>query len=153
MKITSPKMLAVWARKNTALGLKVAAAMAYAEVERERVDAYEKPIYDSYQFRDENGELVPYKNWLGVNDDRINDFFERMKDVHVEHGWKGDRDYHPALVAENALIEAENELLRLGAVEVMGIDPDSLIGSRLDLRKKAIDMLLGMLLSAVKKSR
>lgn len=140
--------LKAWGKKYGELAMTYCKAKAFAEVERERVDAYKKPIFEKYNFvYDEKWGEGPKKitdeNHLYLADlehETVKAYFEEMKDAHIVHGWTGERDFCPALVAEHLLIDAENAILDAGT-EFTGIEKETLYG---DNRKKMIDLLVGV---------
>jgi hypothetical protein len=136
-----------WARTNRDLALTVCTAKAFAEVERERVDAYVRPIFARYAFTDDLGRtgrlLVDPKDcYLSEDDARCAAFFAECDRAHRAHGWSGPDGNCPALEAEHLLIKAENLLLdALGGL--IGMDGFY----SLDLRARALDLALGACLT------
>ena len=60
----------------------------------------------------------------------------------LEAGFKIKKDYCPLLIAENLLIEAENNLIDTFE-EITGIKRDDILN--LDLRKKYLDLTLSLM--------
>lgn len=146
-----------WATKNRPLALKVLAAMAFAQVERERVDGYIEPIFAKYGFRHDDdhggrikpsGKLLEHSRqlYLSKDDVRAKLFYEECRKANIEHGWKGDPELCPALTAESALTKAEQALLK-AANGMMGINVEDLYGEK---RKTLLDLLLGACVRAMK---
>lgn len=147
-----------WATKNRPLALKVLAAMAFAEVERERVNAYIEPIFLKYGFRHDNdyggrvrptGELLKESRqlYLSKDEDGAQRFYAECNRANVEHGWKGDPELCPALVAEGIQTKAEQALLK-AANGLLGLDAESIYGEK---RKQLLDLLLGACVRTMRK--
>lgn len=117
-----------WCRDHRRLALSVCQAKALALVTRERVDAYIKPIFDSFNFKysgesvekieDRGGESIlgkplPSPRELYLCDDpRIEEYFAACDAEHRRQGYTDlQPGYCPALVAESLLIDAENALM------------------------------------------
>lgn len=138
-----------WAKDNASLAKAVLMAQAYAELTRERVDAYIRPIFDSYQFKEDctfdgkhtpSGKLLESPKQLYLCDDPlIGAFYDDCDKAHREHGFKGPKGHCPALRAENLLMQAQQHLIDSGA-ELMGIDSHAVYG---DDRKKLLKLLIG----------
>lgn len=142
-KIT-PDGLKAWVRANRELALAVCKVRAFAELERERVDAYVRPIFERYAFRNDlggrtAGEVLtnPREIYLSEDEERCAAYFAEVARAHQEHGWRGDPEHCPALVAEDLLVKAENALLE-SLAEFVGVDGFW----NLDLRKRALDLAL-----------
>ena len=137
-----------WAQAHRQQALAVCAAKAFAECERERVDAYIQPIFDSFSFQ-YCGELadkcnlsgpVPREDLYLCDDPRVQDYYATCDAAHRVHGFTGPDGHCPAMIAENAVMEAERDLIEAGA-KLMGIDSTALIYG--DTREKLLDILLG----------
>lgn len=141
--------LKTWARTNRSLAMMVAKAMAFAQVERERVDAYVVPIFVRYGFTDsDTGETLtdPRKLYLSNDEKRCAEFYAEVAIAHRANGWDGDPEFCPALVAEDLQTKAENLLLEsLG--KRIGVDGFY----NLDLRKRVLDLSLAVCLSEVRR--
>lgn len=137
-----------FARDHKGLAHTVCTAQAFAELERERVDAYTRPIFDRYTFLCERtGKRITDPDRLYLTDlDGANylDYLEAVYDAHAAHGWEGPRDHCPALVAESLHTDAENCLLQAFA-DFIGASTASFYG---DTRKRALDLLLRACLNA-----
>jgi hypothetical protein len=133
-----------WAKKNKGLAKTVCLAKAFAETERERVNAYAEKLFATYEFYndlDGSGERLDTYHDLYLSEDEggATKFYHELSALHVENGWTGDPEHCPALTAESLLTEAENALLAsLG--EFAGFDAGSLYS--LELRNKALDLAL-----------
>lgn len=149
-----------WAVTNIPLAQKVLAAMAFAEVERERVDSYIEPIFLKYGFRHDDdhggrikpsGKLLEHSRqlYLSKDDVRTKLFYEECRKANIERGWKGDPELCPALVAEHALTKAEQALLK-AASPMMGVETEDIYGEK---RKQLLDLLLGACVRAMKDKR
>ena|SRR5581483_10804931 len=143
MTARTPAEFKVWAKLNKPIAKAVCAAMAIAQVERERVNAYVLPIFQTYRFLDENGAQIdsPDKLFLSEDDAMCKAFYAACDVAHRAHGWKGSEGSCPALTAANLVIKAENALLEAGC-EFLGLKemPSALYGG--DKRKEMLDLLL-----------
>ena len=138
-----------WARANHGAALLVFKAQAFAELERERVDAYIEPLFKSFNFEycgalaEKTGMSGPLPSskelYLCDDEERVKEYFKACARAHRAHGWQGEEEFCPALVAEHAHVIAENEFLREGC-KVFGIDA---IPARPDLRQRMLKLLLG----------
>lgn len=130
------EQLKTWARDNRELALAVAKTQAFAQLERERVNAYVLPIFMSYGFTDEDGKPItkPERLYLSDAEDRIALYYDECDLAHSAHGYTGEYGTCPALVAESLQIKAENALLQSLATFI-GVDG---FYASLDLRKKAL---------------
>lgn len=120
----------------------VMVAMAKADVERKRVDAYIEPIFATFNFRDSRtGESIAHSRSLYLSDEeeRVKEYYAACDAAHREHGFTGPDGHCPALVAENELLKAERKLLEV-ACKWLDFDVDLLYGEN---RKKMLDLLLG----------
>lgn len=139
--------LKTWAKANKSLAETVALATAYAQTERARVDAYEAPIFARYGFTDaDDGTPItdPRRLYLSGDDAACAAFYAECLVAHKAHGWTGDPEHCPALVADSDRIKVENLLLEsLG--EFMGSGKEHGFWT-LELRKKALDLALGVCL-------
>lgn len=125
----------------------VLAARVFAECERARVDAYIRPIFDSYGFTHgakwgdaHAGERLQEPKDLYLADDEIQvaAYFEECDRAHRAHGFTGPKGHCPALTAEYLVVEAERALIDLTA-PTFGIDPDALF---LDHRATFLDLII-----------
>jgi hypothetical protein len=135
------KKLRAWARKNRSLAETVLKAQAFAELERERVDAYVAPIFARYGFKDDEGNAIasPRKLYLCEDDAACAVFYAECDVVHRANGFTGGAGECPALVAEDLLTQAQNLLLD-SLARFVGVDGFS--GS-LELRAKALKLAIG----------
>lgn len=141
-KLTVRKLKS-WARTNLELATLALKAKVFADLERERVNAYILPIFASYGFTndlDGSGALLtdPRKLYLSSDEERCTIYFADCDRAHREHGYEGEAGTCPALVAEDLQIKAENLLLdSLG--KFIGVD----VPLSLELRAKALDIAIG----------
>lgn len=150
MKTPTLNAFKTWAISHRPLALAVCKAQAFAEYERERVNAYITPIFHQFHFKANNKitERDPDFNRplttpeaLYLSDDlRIPDYYAHCDAAHRSHGFKGPEGHCPALIAEHIHIQAENALLE-EAQDLLGVDPSSLEG-------KTREEMLTLLLSA-----
>lgn len=154
MKTPTLQQFQSWARDNRLLALAVCQAQAFAECERKRVDAYQLPIFKRYNFKVREEWLKPDSRhqqtidsprdlYLSDQEELCAQYYAECHAANIAHGWKGNPDHCPALVAENLLMEAQRALLESGA-ELLGMDLTACYG---DLRKRALDLLLGACLA------
>jgi len=140
-------MLKTWARRNKDLAMTVCKAKAFAEVERERVDAYVAVVFAGFGFKDEDGNAIPdaRRLYLCEDDAACAAFYAACDVAHRANGWTGEEGHCPALTAENLQIQAENLLLAsLG--EFVGVD-DGDFSRSLEMRAKALNIALGVCLA------
>lgn len=125
----------------------VVTATAFAQCERERVDAYVLPIFQRYGFKDESGKPIksPKQLYLCRNELDVADYFADCDEAHRAHGFKGPQGHCPALVAEelrriaeSALIDAGCRFLQIEQLEIYDME----------LRAKMLDLLMGACLKA-----
>lgn len=122
-------------------------AKAFAAAERRRVDAYVRPIFDSYRFP-VSRRRVDLGEPEFVNDPdllfRCEDatlcarFYEECARAHAAHGFTGPADHCPALCAGHNLIIAENALLA-EACPLIGAPDHSYL--TLEIRAKFLRLL------------
>ena len=119
----TPSQLKAFSRLTLApIVLKLNLARLLAESERKRVDAYILPFFNSLEFMT-NPEMTgepaeritkPDELYLCGDKEKVAQYFADCDRLHKEHGSKLPDGYCPALVAEHAVIDAENELLIAG---------------------------------------
>lgn len=120
----------------------VMVAMAFAKLERERVDAYIEPIFATFSFTESRtGKPIATPDSLYLTDDepRLKEYYAACDAAHRKHGFTGPEGHCPALIAENAVMKAERALLEVAA-KWFDLDVDLIYGEN---RKKMIDLLLG----------
>lgn len=148
MKTPSLSQFKTWARQNHELAQAVCAAQAFAECERQRVDAYVLPIFKSYTFivglTGVRRKLVEYVTsprdlYLCTDEALCKKYYAECDQAHRAHGFKGQDGFCPALVAESELVDAQNALIKSGA-ELLGIDGADVHGEH---RKQMLHLLLG----------
>lgn len=123
-------------------------ATAFAELERERVDAIQRKI-----IADMGITCEPSKMWQ-MADSTWKEYHRRCQDRHLADGYKdAAQGYCPALVAESLQIDAENALIR----EALRFFPDCtcdalLCGTKtrggLETRAEYLRLLIGLVVSA-----
>lgn len=154
MKTPTLSEFQAWARENHRLAHSVCLAQAFAECERKRVDAYVLPIFNSYtwtvrpEFQERRNGGVntidkPGDLYLSDQEEQLAEYYAACKAAHIAHGWRGDPDHCPALSADSLLMEAQQALLESGS-ELLGVNLRDVYG---DLRKRALDLLLGACLA------
>jgi hypothetical protein len=145
--------LKTWAHSPTfaQLSAAVLVAKAAAEVTREKVDAYIRPVFDRYGFKDEDGRPIesPRQLYLCKDDAACDRFFAECTATHRANGYTLPDGYCPALVAETKLIEAENALINEWA-RVFGVTDGQRAHVTLDTRDKLLNLLLGLAVMAGK---
>lgn len=125
-------------------------ARVYAEMERERVDAYIRPIFDRYGFTysGKYGKAGPIEKqdhlYLCDDEPGIAAYFAECDTAHRAHGFKGPDGHCPALTAEHLVVVAENALIGL-AEPMFGVAVSDLYGDR---RAKYLDLLIGAAVEA-----
>jgi hypothetical protein len=145
-----------WARDNKPLALAVSGARVFAEMEKERVNAYILPIFAKYEFyndleceqtnsrRAERTRITnPALLYLSTDEEQVQRYYEETYDAHEQHGWTGERGYCPALVARHLQVQAENTLLESYQSQ-MDIETMCLT---LEKRQRMLDLLLGACLA------
>lgn len=152
MKTLTLDAFTAWAIRYRPLALAVCKTQAFAECERERVNAYILPIFTRYAFH-ADGDLAmrlgkprrslssPDELYLS-DDPRIPAYYAECDAAHGEHGFTGPEGHCPALRAEHLHIEAENILLQEAEI-LLGVDASSLDGEK---RDRLLTLLLGVCL-------
>lgn len=125
-------------------------ARIHVDHERERVNAYIRPIFDRYRF--EYGAIAkglhtgpiedPKYLYLADDGPKMDAYFEECDAAHRAHGFTGPHGHCPALVAETLLMETERAFIELaeplfGIRDVYGDD-----------RAKYLELLIGAALKA-----
>jgi hypothetical protein len=133
-------------------------AKAFAQAERERVDAYVMPIFRQFTFKpdplwadrqdrrriDPSDISSPDKLYLAdLSSPEVVAFYAACAKAHREHGFNGPEDACPALIAKGHMIEAENALLALGCA-LIHVDPSTLSLSK---REAFIKLLCSLAVS------
>lgn len=137
-----------WARVHEPVARAVLMAQAFAELERERVDAYVTPILLRYEFTADiidSGRAITKTSQLYLTDDpRLPEFYAELDRAHRAHGFRGPEGHCPALTAEHIHAQAESALID-ASKPLFGIDSSDLYG---DNRAKFIRLLIGACLKA-----
>ena len=150
MKTPTIEAFKAWAKEHQSLALAVCKAQAFAKVERERVDAYIRPIFDRYAFKDERGEPIKKPDDLYHCKDEVlcAAYYAECDSTHREHGFRGPEGYCPALVAKDMQLKTEWALLDTGAT-LFGFGDITLYGEN---HAKMLNLLLGACLVKEKKA-
>lgn len=160
MKTPTLQEFKAWSRDHYQLAHAVCTAQAYAECRREQVNAYIRPIFDSFKFTvgekfertRKAGEPItdPERVYLCCDEELCKDYYHACDHAHRAHGFTGPDGHCPALIAENLLSIAQNALLDAGA-KLIGIEggSDSFWGEN---RAKMLDLLLGACLNSKKEA-
>lgn len=143
-----------WCEENQGLTEAVCLAQAAYEVTRERVDAYIRPIFDSFSFTycgplaesvDERageslaGKLLPSPAELYLCEDpRVEEYFDACGREHRRQGYDLPHGHCPALVAEHILIDAQNTLME-SANPLFGLTRSPV----LEDREQYLNLLIG----------
>ena len=143
-----------WAKAHKQLALTVCKTQAFAQIERERVDAYIKPIFDSYEFYDDNKQRITDRTqlYLSTDEQLVARYYEECDRAHREHGYNGEPGTCPALIAEHLAIQAENALLD-AACKLIGLPKGDLYvpclsnSGGLEGRERALKIFLGACLN------
>lgn len=145
-----------WAVANKPLAEAVVQAQVYAQITRERVDAYVLPIFAEYEFFTDleakhGGKLEritkPSQLYLSEDEALAADYYAACDHAHREHGFTGPAGHCPALRAENLRMQAEQFLLEAGC-KLFGIDEAYVYGKE---REQMLKILLGACLIPAKK--
>lgn len=141
-----------WAKDCAPAARAVLMARVFAQMERERVDAYIRPIFDSYRFTvakewrhgPEKDSIITRPKDLYLSDDEVlcAAYFEDCDKAHRAHGFKGPHGHCPALTAEHLVMVAESALIGL-AKPLFGLE--DVYG---DDRAKYLELLIGACLKA-----
>jgi hypothetical protein len=151
MNTPTLKQFNEWIKDNKSLAETVCRAKAIAQGERERVDAYIKPIFESYSFVDEEGnKIATYREvFLSSDEAKCKEFFAACDAAHRAHGHTGDWGTCPALQAETLLIQAENALIASGC-KLLGVKGFSAYSG--ENRAKMLDLLTSACMRAKEES-
>lgn len=173
---TSVADLEQWARDNAKLALAVCEAQAYAEVTTERVNAYEQPIFDSFNFicegtMAERFDASPREGdtrkfvgrkiktpddqefcWLhGPNEsqkikDKLRRYYEAVDAEHRRQGYVDLQPGHCPALRAQNLHTEAENALIDSAHDLFGIDSHQLYG---DNRQTYLDLLMGVCIKAL----
>jgi len=144
-----------WAKDTAPAARAVLMAKVFAQMERERVDAYTRPIFESFKFQycgelagkcQLTGPIADPKHLYLCDDPLVPAYYEDCDKAHREHGFTGPHGHCPALTAEHLVIVAENLLIGLAA-PIFGINVPDLT---LEHREKYLDLLIGACLKESK---
>lgn len=147
MKTPTLSQFKKWAKEHASLANAVCLAQAFAQIERERVDAYVAPIFARYGFQ--YGEIAkgmhtglienPKYLYLCEEEEKVAAYYAECDKAHRQYGFEGKDGECPALVAETLKIDAENALLDAGC-KWLEIDRSAM---GMDHRKQMLDLLIG----------
>ncbi len=133
-----------WAKDVQPAAKAVLMARVFAEMERERVDAYIRPIFEGYHFdtlpkiHDYTGPINDVDHlYLCADEMQVAAFFAECDTAHRAHGFTGPEGHCPALTAEHLVIVAEQCLMDL-AKPLFGIE--DVYGEN---RTKYLELLIG----------
>lgn len=114
------------------------AAQEEAKTVRAVVDEYIEPIFHTFGFKNQRtGEPIKHSNFLyltgNVQDELCEQYYAACDVAHREHGHELQPGYCPALIAENAAIQAESALIDavgklMGFENVYGENRKKLLG-------------------------
>ena len=151
----------LWCKDHYDLALTVCKAQACAEVTREKVDAYIKPVFDRFEFYVSEkcgdrvgtaGERILSPRDLYLADLKSAAIAEYYAACDAEHKRQGYDDlepgFCPALIAENLLIEAQNCLME-AANPLFGLKRNPYMPED---REKYLKLLLGACLKTEKRA-
>jgi hypothetical protein len=122
MKTPTQAQFERWTREYKPVAEAVCMTQAFAQLERERVNKYVLPIFESFGFVDEHGRKIetPELLYLCPDDDLCNKFHERLDVAHRAHGFRGEKNKCPAKLAEYFQKDVEHMLVKAGC-ELFGI--------------------------------
>jgi hypothetical protein len=135
-----------WAKDVQPAAKAVLMARVFAQMERERVNAYVQPILASYafkadafdgKFRGGNETITKSSDLYLTEDPRLPEFYAACDKAHRDHGFTGPDGHCPALTAEHLLVQTEQALIEL-AKPLFGID--DVYGEN---RTKYLELLIG----------
>lgn len=117
-------------------------AQAFAKTERERVNTYILPLFQTFTFVNAEGERITDPELLyECEDDALcAAYYTACEKAHREHGFTGDDGACPALVAESTVLKAEWAVLEV-IEKFAGVDSFSV---DLDIRAKALDLCVSL---------
>jgi hypothetical protein len=131
-------------------------ARVFAQMERERVDAYIGPIFASHTFpvhadwHEGYGPIVKREKdlYLCSDESMCTAYYAECDAAHRAHGFTGPEGHCPALTAETLVMKTESALIEL-AEPLFGIEACNLFG---DNRVKYLDLLIGACMKADKEA-
>lgn len=132
-------------------------AKAYAELERERVDAIQRRVLSEDVYTghtrlrlDDGGEeirILDPKHKHLMDDADSQRYFAKLNEIHLAEGFAKAADgFCPALVAESLQRKAERALIDASGKYVDGMSADRM-ALRPDMWDKAVDLLIGMVVN------
>ena len=109
-----------WCKANQKQALAIRDQRQVAALKRAEVDAYVRPLFDSFGFTDEEREPIgkPSDLYLCTDDALCAAFFTGCDTLHRQHGFEGKKGYCPALIEETKLMDMEWRLIE-EAVKVL----------------------------------
>lgn len=152
MKTLTIPAMKRWGRVHRPVAEALLLSRAFAQCERERVDAYIRPVFDRFEFWNdleakhgmERKRITEPKDlYLSEDEEQAKEFYAACDKAHREHGFTGPEGHCPALTAEHNVIKAEWALMRCGhSLTGLGEEPN-LYGEN---RKKYLDLLVSICL-------
>lgn len=148
MKTPTIAAFKAWAKDCQPAARAVLMARVFADMERERVDAYVRPIFAGYRFEYDpekssrpNPMTDPKDLYLvaDLEEPRVLAFYAECEEAHRAHGWQGKAGNCPALTADTLRRAAERALIDL-AEPLFDVQSDRLFG---DNRAKYLELLIG----------
>lgn len=138
----SVRGLQEWAAMNYELGLAVVAARVHAELERKRVDEYIRPVFEGFEFLDDEGKRILNERHIFAcpDEELCAKYYAACDKAHRAHGFDGPEGHCPALIAEHEAMKAEQALL-VAAARFMGVDPAGFYGKN---REKALELFVAL---------
>lgn len=129
-----------FAQDNARLASAVCLAQSFAQCERERVDAYTRPVFEAANLTDDKGDVITDLRhaWL-CRDAEATGYYADLDKAHRANGFTGPDGHCPALIADAMRIDAENALIASGC-EMLGLKDANLYGAH---RRQMLDLLLG----------
>lgn len=148
-KLSLPQAKA-WSRANLHLALDCLKLRAIAELTRKEVDAYLQPVFETFEFFDDEGKRItkPRDLYLCEDEALCRRYYDACDAARRVHGFTGPKDHCPALIAENAQLAAECRLIDSGAT-MTGINRNIIWGAN---RAELLRILIGLCLSVDKKA-
>jgi hypothetical protein len=124
------------------------AARQHARTVRAEVDSYIEPLFHTFNFRDKRTGLpIEKSDLLYLTDEDTTAFYAACDLAHRERGHNLPEGHCPALIAENAVLDIERELIE-AAGRLLGFDPGYVYG---DNRTKLLQVIADTVYTARRK--
>ena len=122
-KVCSEQELREWVRNSQGLAQDVIQAREIEQSETKRVKAYIDPILRRYRFTDEEGNPIESTERLYLCKDEasVRKFYDEADQAHRDHGFTGEKDHWPNLIAEHNRIKAERTFAE-SACPLLGLE-------------------------------